>query len=123
MTSFDLANRPERSRGHKARLLLAATMLLAHAGGSPAYSQSLQEVKDAMEMMVGSAAICSDYLKRPEVLEDTRQLAREQFGKAGMSAGEADSFSDGVVAAAMSGTNTEMQQQVACEIINIPAIK
>lgn len=123
MSSFDLVIRPKMQRGRKAALLLASMLFLTHATWSPATAQTLQEMKDAMEMMVGSAAICSSYLKRPEVLEDTRQLAREQLGKVGMSASEADAFSDGIVTAAMSETNTEMQQQVACEIINIPAIK
>ncbi len=123
MNSFDLANSWRGRSGRYSRLLLASMLVLTHAGWSPASAQTLQEMKDAMEMMVGSAAICSDYLKRPDVLEDTRQLAREQLGKAGMFGSEADAFSDGVVTAAMSETNSEMQQQVACEIINIPAIK
>ena len=123
MISFDLASRFGGRLRLSSCLLAAALLTLAQAGWSPAKAQTLQEVKDAMEMMVGSAAICSDYLKRPEVLEDNRRLAREQLGKVGLSVTDADAFSDEVAAQAMTGTNSEMQQQVACEIINIPALK
>jgi hypothetical protein len=109
--------------GSSRGVAICAAVLFAHTLLSPARAQTVDEMKDAMEMMVGSAAICSDYLKRPEVLEDTRQLAREQLGKVGLSADDADAFSDQITAQARQETNTETQQQVACEIINIPAIK
>lgn len=123
MDSESLSNNSGLPCGRNIPAFLALLLVLAHAGPLPAFAQTLDEMKDAMEMMVGSAAICSGYLKRPEVLEDTRQLAREQLAKVGMSSSEADAFSDGIATAALADSSTEMQQQVACEIINIPAIK
>ena len=101
---------------------LGLTLLIAFGAATPAPAQTLQETKDAMEMMVGSAAICSDYLARPQVLEDMRQTGREQLGKAGMSEGEADAFMDDAVKTALADTSNETQKQVACEIVNIQAL-
>ena len=102
---------------------LVGALLVGLAGLSPASAQTAQQVKDAFEMMVGSAAICSDYLARPEILADTRKLGITQFEKAGVSAAEADVFMDAAVAEAMREPSTEMQKQVACEIVNVPALK
>lgn len=101
---------------------LCGALLLGLSGVS-AKAQTAQEVKDAFEMMVGSAAICADYLGRPEILTDNRKLGHQQFEKVGVSVAEADAFMDTAVAEALKEPSTETQKQVACEIINIPALK
>lgn len=105
------------------RLYPAGLLFALCVATSPAAAQTVQEVKDAMEMMVGSAAICADYLARPEVLENTLQLGRDQFAKAGLSAAEAEAFMSETAQKAMAEPSNETQKQVACEIINIPALK
>lgn len=112
-----MADARSLSRFHAAALMVAAT------AWSPASAQTLDEYKDAMEIMVSSATICSDYLKRPEVLEDMRARARQHLGDAGMPTGEMATFIAGIEKQAMAETSNETQKQVACEIINIPAIK
>ena len=123
MVDFVLGRSPSVRLRPEAGILLGSMLLLAQAGWFPASAQTVDEMKDAMEMMVGSAAICADYLKRPELLEGTRETARVQLGKVGLSTADADAFSDRIAAEAMKDNNSEMQQQVACEIINIPTIK
>ncbi len=93
------------------------------AASAPAAAQTLQEVRDAMQMMVSSGAICSDYLKRPEILEEIRQTGRYQLGEAGMAEADASAFMDETVAKSRDDTMTETQKQVACEIVNIRALE
>lgn len=102
------------------RLLPAALIALATL---PASAQTQQEVKDAFEMMVGSSAICSDYLSRPEILADNRALGLRQLVAAGLSEAEANEFMDRAEATALADRSTETQKQVACEIVNVPALK
>ncbi len=101
----------------------AAVLFAGCAYALPASAQTLQEVKDAMEMMVASAAICSDYLARPEVLEQTRGTGQRELTKAGLSQAEADAFMDEVAKSARAETSNETQKQVACEIVNIRALQ
>ena len=105
------------------RVRAAAILFAGCAVAWPATAQTLQEVKDAMEMMVASAAICSDYLARPEVLEQTRQTGQRELTKAGLSQGEAEAFMDEVAAGARAKTSSETQKQVACEMVNIRALE
>ena len=105
------------------RAIGAAFLLATWTIISPASAQTLQQVKDAFEIMVGSAAMCSEYLGRPEVLEDNRRLGRGKLVEAGMSEAEADAFMDAAAATALAEASNEMQKQVACEIVNIPALK
>jgi hypothetical protein len=104
------------------RPLWSAAAVVVSLAATPALAQTVQEVKDAFEMMLSSAAICADYLKRPEVLTEMRGRGGEQLALAGMPGGEASAFMDGVIATAQAETTNVMQQQVACEIINIKAI-
>ena len=90
---------------------------------SPSAAQTLDEMKEAMRIMAGSAAVCSDYLKRPEVLEEVRQTGRYQLGQVGMSEAEADAFMDAAQAEARAEDMTETHRQIACEIINIQALE
>jgi len=106
-----------------ARCFKVAAFLALCVATSAASAQTVQEVKDAMEMMVGSAAICADYLGKPEILENNLQLGRDQFAKAGLSAAEAEAFMSEAAQKAMAEPSNETQKQVACEIINIPALK
>ncbi len=110
------------ARGKPASATLAlAFALLATAW--PATAQTLDEVKEAMRIMAGSAAVCSDYLQRPEVLEEVRRTGRYQFSEAGMSEAEADAFMDAAQAEARAEEMTETHKQIACEIINIRALE
>jgi hypothetical protein len=93
------------------------------AAASPAWPQSPDEVKDGMRIMAGSAAVCSDYLKRPEVLEEARQSGRYQLGEIGLSEAEADALMDQAIARARAEEPTETGKQIACEIINIQALE
>ena len=101
----------------------AAIVLALCATTWPAAAQTLDEVKEAMRIMAGSAAVCSDYLKRPEVLDEVRQTGRYQLGEAGMSEAEADAFMDAAQSEARAEEMTETHKQIACEIINIRALE
>jgi len=109
--------------GSRGRVAPAAVAFALCAAIWPAAAQTPDEVKQAMRIMAGSAAVCSDYLKRPEVLEEIRQTGRYQLGEAGMSEAEADAFMDAAQAEARSEDMTETHKQIACEIINIQALE
>jgi hypothetical protein len=105
-------------------VLLALPVLgLVIAMSPPAAAQCPQEVREAIEMMVSSAAICSDYLARPEVLTEMRENGRYQLGEIGMAQADADAFMDETVARARADALTETRKQVACEMINIRALE
>jgi hypothetical protein len=98
----------------------AATAVLI---ASPLCAQTLAEMRDAMEIMVNTSTICSDYLQRPEVMEEWQRRALENLTELGMAADEAEAFIAQAVAAARAETLTEVQKQVACEMVNVRALK
>jgi hypothetical protein len=99
---------------------VAAAILIAFPG--MAHSQgTIQETRDTADMMIASAYACSQFLNKPEVLEEWRLRARDGLVEAGMTDAEANTV-DEFVAANKARTLDTMQQQVGCEMINIPAL-
>ena len=101
--------------------VLAAAAAAAMAGSASA--QTLSDMRDAMEIMVNTSTLCADYLQRPEVLDEWRQRALDNLTELGMPAAEAEAFVAGTIAEARAETPTETQRQVACEMVNVPALK
>jgi hypothetical protein len=100
---------------------VAAAILIAFTG--MAHSQgTIQETRDTADMMIASAYACSQFLNKPQVLEEWRLRARDGLVEAGMTDAEADTVVDEFVAANKARTFDTMQQQVGCEMINIPAL-
>ena len=102
------------------RIYLAAAALVAAVEVAPA--QSLDDMKDGTSLMVGSGAICSDYLQKPEVLAQMRERGLAGLIGAGMSESEANALMDEAVKEARSEPSNETQMQVACEMVGIKAL-